>query len=80
MILSPIGFLSDHVEVLWDLDVEAAQVCNELGIRMVRAKTIDSHPVFIDGIREMILTHIAGGTTVAPGLCTDTCCPSGRPA
>lgn len=79
VIISPIGFLSDHVEVLWDLDAEAAGVCQELGIRMARAKTVDSHPLFISAIREMIEIHVNGGTTIEPGLCTDICCPAGRP-
>ncbi len=79
VIISPIGFLSDHVEVLWDLDAEAAGVCRELGIRMARAKTVDSHPRFISAIREMIEVHATGGTTIEPGLCTGVCCPSGRP-
>lgn len=79
VIISPIGFLSDHVEVLWDLDAEAAAVCEELGIRMARAKTVDSHPKFISAIREMIEVHVSGGTTIEPGRCTETCCPAGRP-
>ena len=40
----PIGFLSDHMEVLYDLDTEARQLCDELGINMVRAATVGNHP------------------------------------
>jgi ferrochelatase len=38
VVLCPIGFISDHVEVLYDLDLEAAQTCRDLGLNMVRAQ------------------------------------------
>ena len=44
----PIGFLCDHVEVLYDLDIEAAQVAREAGVRMERAATVGDHPQFIE--------------------------------
>jgi ferrochelatase len=80
VIISPVGFLSSHIEVLWDLDEDAARLCRELRIRMVRARTVDSHPTFISAIRDMVAIHVRGGTSVEPGLCTDVCCPSGRPS
>src|SRR4026208_1265935 len=46
--LSPIGFLCDHIEVLYDLDVEAAAVCGDAGLPMVRAKSVNDHPRFAD--------------------------------
>ncbi len=47
-VVVPIGFLCDHVEVLYDLDIEAAQIAREAGIRMVRAPTVGDHPLFIE--------------------------------
>ena len=55
VVLSPIGFLSDHMEVLYDLDYEARTTCEELGLTMVRAATAGTHPKFIAMIRELIL-------------------------
>ena len=53
VIIAPIGFLSDHMEVIYDLDVEARAVCDELGVRMVRAATVGTHPVIIRMIAEL---------------------------
>jgi len=50
VVLSPVGFLCDHIEVLYDLDVEAAETCRELGIVMERAQTVNVHPRFIDAL------------------------------
>jgi len=47
-VVMPIGFLCDHVEVLYDLDVEAAKTARECGVKMVRAATVADHPAFID--------------------------------
>ena len=54
IVVVPIGFISDHMEVLFDLDTEAKQICDELGINMVRAATVGTHPRFIRMIRELI--------------------------
>jgi protoporphyrin/coproporphyrin ferrochelatase len=53
-ILCPVGFLCDHVEVLYDLDVEAAAVCRETGIAMVRADAVNVHPRFIDALADAV--------------------------
>jgi len=53
-ILCPVGFLCDHVEVLYDLDVEAAEVCRERGIAMVRAEAVNAHPRFIDALADTV--------------------------
>jgi ferrochelatase len=53
-ILSPIGFLCDHVEVLYDLDIEAAEACRESGITMVRAEAVNVHPRFIDALADAV--------------------------
>ena len=66
-VIAPIGFLSDHMEVLYDLDTEARAVSDELGIRMVRAGTVGTHPAIIRMIAELIETE--------PPVCPATCCP-----
>ncbi|MEE2635861.1 MAG: ferrochelatase [Acidobacteriota bacterium] len=48
VVVCPLGFVADHVEVLYDLDHEAAAVCQELGIPMQRAAAVNDHPRFID--------------------------------
>jgi ferrochelatase len=55
VVLVPIGFISDHMEVLYDLDVEAQQLCDSLALPMTRAKTVGVHPKFMGMIRELIL-------------------------
>ena len=54
-VLCPAGFLCDHVEVLYDLDVEAADVCREAGIAMVRAEAVNVHPRFIDALADAVM-------------------------
>ena len=64
MVLCPVGFLCDHVEVLYDLDVEAADTCVEAGILMARAAAVNSHPRFIDALADAVLevwARYAGG-------------------
>jgi ferrochelatase len=75
-VLQPLGFLSDHVEVLYDLDEEARTLCDQLGLRMQRAKTAGCHPRFVGMLRDLIQERIAW-----PGLadaCDPDCCPSPR--
>jgi ferrochelatase len=57
-VIAPIGFISDHMEVLYDLDTEARHVADSLGLNMVRASTAGSHPRFIGMIRQLILERI----------------------
>jgi len=54
VVVAPIGFICDHVEVLYDLDIEAAHAAREADVRMVRAATVGEHPRFIDMISKMI--------------------------
>ena len=54
VVIVPIGFISDHMEVQFDLDVEAAEVCQEIGLNMLRAKTVGTHPRFVRMIRELV--------------------------
>ena len=58
VVLAPISFISDHMEVLYDLDVEARQLCDSLALPMTRAKTVGVHPKFIGMIRELILERM----------------------
>jgi ferrochelatase len=60
VVVVPIGFVSDHMEVLYDLDTEARTLCGELGLNMIRASTVGSHPRFVAMIRELILERING--------------------
>jgi ferrochelatase len=55
LLVCPIGFVCDHVEVLYDLDVEAAAVCRELGIAMARAEAVNAHPRFVEALADAVL-------------------------
>jgi protoporphyrin/coproporphyrin ferrochelatase len=54
----PIGFLCDHIEVLYDLDIAAAAVAREAGVKMVRAGTVGDHPAFIEMMAAMVRAHL----------------------
>lgn len=54
VVIFPVGFLSDHMEVLFDLDIEAKDVAQSLGMQMVRAATVGSHPLFVSMLAELI--------------------------
>lgn len=71
LIVNPIGFLSDHMEVLYDLDFEAAGIARERGIEFLRAATVGTHPDFVRAIREMIQTAMQNGVIA----CASDCCP-----
>jgi protoporphyrin/coproporphyrin ferrochelatase len=58
LIIHPIGFISDHMEVLYDLDTEAVEKARELGMEMVRSATVGIHPAFISMIRELIVERM----------------------
>lgn len=53
-IVAPIGFLCDHVEVLYDLDVDAAEAAREAGVRMERARALNDHPLFIEMLADLV--------------------------
>jgi ferrochelatase len=61
-VISPIGFVSDHMEIVYDLDSEARKVCEGLGLNMVRAKTAGTQPAFIKMIRELLMERIDQST------------------
>jgi ferrochelatase len=54
-VVSPVGFVCDHVEVFYDLDVEAAEVCRSIGLPMVRAHAVNDHPRFLDMMADVVL-------------------------
>lgn len=57
-VLSPIGFVCDHIEVLYDLDHEAGGVCREIGLPLARAETVNDDPIFLDMMTDMVLRTI----------------------
>jgi protoporphyrin/coproporphyrin ferrochelatase len=75
VVAAPIGFLSDHMEVMYDLDVEAARQCAGLGIAFVRAQTVGTHPALIRMLGELIEERQSGR---AAELCAVDCCPGPR--
>jgi ferrochelatase len=58
-VLCPIGFVSDHVEVLYDLDREAADVSREIGLAMTRAESVNDDPQFLDMMADVVLRTMA---------------------
>ncbi len=80
VVLAPIGFISDHMEVIYDLDTEARKTCEELGIQMVRAATAGTDPDFVAGLADRIEWRI--GAREPEGLArqtcgiVDACCPN----
>ncbi len=90
LVVMPIGFLSDHLEVMFDLDTQAAELCRELGVGFYRAGTVGTHPAFVSMIRELILEQTQGaparfvGAPPDPDACGAQCCaapqrPAARP-
>jgi ferrochelatase len=90
VVVAPVGFISDHMEVLYDLDTEARQLSEELGLNMIRAATVGAHPDFIKMIRELIIERLdaaaprraLGPLPPSHDVCPVDCCLSGmmRPA
>lgn len=82
VVVAPVGFLSDHIEVLYDLDEDAARAAGDLGMTMVRAGTVGTHPRFVAMIRKLIKERVHGERRDAVGLygpnwdvCAPDCCP-----
>ncbi|MDL1882233.1 ferrochelatase [Anaerolineae bacterium CFX8] len=86
VLIVPIGFISDHMEVLFDLDTEAQQLATELGINLARAETVGIHPTFIEMIHELILERMTDNPerrylgTRGPNhdVCPLNCCLKGE--
>ena len=86
VVVAPIGFLSDHLEVLYDLDTEAKQLAGQLGLNLVRAGTVGDHPELVKMVRELIVERITPGATrpalgmlgPRPDECPADCCPAAK--
>jgi protoporphyrin/coproporphyrin ferrochelatase len=72
VVVAPIGFVSDHMEVVYDLDVEARRVADEIGMKMVRAATAGTHPSFVRMIKELVMERI--NNEVPMNICAPDCC------
>jgi ferrochelatase len=92
VVLAPIGFVSDHMEVVYDLDTEAAATAERLGLRLVRVPTVGTDAEFVSGLADLVLERAAearGETPVRPSwptgldlpsVCAPGCCPNLREA
>ncbi len=86
VVIAPIGFVSDHMEILFDLDTQARDLSAELGLHMVRAETVGTHPRFIRMIRELIGERMdqdqprlaLGVLGPRPDVCAPDCCTMPR--
>jgi ferrochelatase len=90
VVVVPIGFVSDHMEVVFDLDTEAAETAGALGMAYQRVATPGTHPAFVAMIRELLLERAAfdrgerlhrsvvGGCAPNPDRCAEDCCPNLR--
>lgn len=90
VVVVPIGFISDHLEVLYDLDTEFRQLCDALDVNMVRAATVGTHPRFVRMIHELIEERLSdapqrlalGVLGPKEDVCPEDCCvytPRPRP-
>ena len=92
VVLAPIGFVSDHMEVVFDLDTEAQETADEVGIELLRVPTVGVDPQFVSGLVDLVLERSAqarGESVPAPGwpvaeprppVCRPGCCPNLREA
>ena len=87
VVVAPTGFVSDHIEVRWDIDTEAKQTAESLGMAFARAETAGVHPAFVAMIRELVQERLDGaeprhlGELGLCGIdCPAQCCPAPRRA
>jgi protoporphyrin/coproporphyrin ferrochelatase len=90
VVVIPIGFVSDHMEVVYDLDTEAAATAQELGLPFARAATAGVHPDFVAALVDLLVERAAAarseqvhptvveGGAVGRYLCLPECCPNLR--
>ena len=82
VVVSPIGFVSDHLEVIWDLDNEALETARTLGLGYARAGTPGTDPRFLAMIRSLVRERTDGvprdrlGTLPVWDACPANCCPA----
>lgn len=87
VLLAPIGFVCDHMEVVQDLDVDARRTAAALGLGYARAATVGTHPAYVDMVRLLIDERITANPTrlalgtfgPLPDFCPADCCLSDRP-
>ncbi|HWN07728.1 MAG TPA: ferrochelatase [Pyrinomonadaceae bacterium] len=84
VVVAPVGFVSDHMEIIYDLDLQARELCEQLGMTMHRAATAGTHPAFVNMIRELILERTNSHCSADEAdrgpvrVCfSDGCCVSG---
>ena len=80
VVVFPVGFISDHLEVIWDLDNEARQTAAQLGLAFARAATAGTHPAFVTSIVELLAERRAGGLPRLGTNCPASCCFVRRPS
>jgi len=88
VVVAPIGFVSDHMEVAYDLDTEARATADDLGLRLVRVPTVGTDPEFVSGLVDLVVERAReargeiepGGPGVMPSVCAAGCCPNLRSA
>ncbi len=84
VVVSPIGFVSDHLEVIWDLDNEAKETAARLGLGFARAASPGVHPRFVSMVRELVeerlrdQPHTKLGTLPTWDVCPTNCCPPAK--
>jgi ferrochelatase len=84
VVVMPFGFISDHMEVVFDLDFQAKRHADSLGLRMIRAETVGTAPPFVSMIRELVLERIEPGRErrglgtrgTRADVCAPDCCPA----
>ncbi|MDQ2838064.1 MAG: ferrochelatase [Actinomycetota bacterium] len=83
VVVAPSGFVSDHLEVLWDLDEEARATAAELGLAFVRAATAGIDPAFVSGLVDLVAEQLTGQPTeslselgICGWQCPADCCPA----
>ena len=87
VVVAPIGFVCDHMEVVMDLDVEARACAEGLGLGYFRARTVGTHPAYVDMVRQLVVERMSanpqrpclGQRGPSPDYCAPDCCLSGRP-
>jgi ferrochelatase len=79
VVVAPIGFIMDHMEVAFDLDTQAREHARALGLNMVRAGTVGTHPKFVGMIRELIEERLSGAAAAWMWPCLENCCPQPHP-
>ncbi len=92
VVLVPVGFVSDHMEVVFDLDTEAVETAEELGLEVLRVPTVGTDAEFVSGLVDLVLERAGEargedvdrptwpGTDTCPSVCAPGCCPNLRVA